>query len=410
MVIKLITAVEADPREIIPSVETRPPPNFDSCHHIMSGITDTVNVISCSLEDSQQARNTYTCDWSAIFEDYNRDIQQFDERLQEIMQIHKHNANQREKRAGHNTNNRHQHSLNYHVQQSDHDGQKRVFELPPTGVNAEKGGTSNDLDDALSLATEDQATPSIKKKHLQQPSEKQMRENEQKRKLASLGNLLGSFNDMRVIELDLLRQINESGSDLDSQKVIDLQLTLEECQYQQSRDMVALISSFQLKVDNGRPSLLSYKGKKKGLPTVERILQDVEKVKGDAHTLQSKNDNLCNSHKSFVQISTKLSNAGMQGRNGKKLCEEILKDDEQFVGLENLPFRPTSHLSSLREVVVPGVLSKNEATCGGDALDNLDDDECYSEEEFESYMEYETSSFEDKPISNDFIFSTLNER
>jgi len=365
--------------------ELNAPSTFlSSCHHVLSSIDDTVNSITCILEDSKEARNNYSCEWSAIIDEYSRDIEEFDDRLEQL--LHRHNAQNREKRTGVNT----QHSLNFHAQKSERDGENRVFQLPPT---TEEEDASN---------TFDMTTEGTTRKIEKQTTAKQKNVHAQKRKLASLETMLHSLNGMMEIELDLVRQIDENRSGSNDQKVVDLQLTLEDCQHRQSRDMIALISSFQPTAGKQFTSISRYKGKKNGLPSIERILQDVEKVKGSplrsesvAKPCHSKTAHSCNKTESIVEISTQLSSAaGNQGRrNDKKLCEQILQDPEFSCSLENLPFRPTSSMSSLREIVVSAALSTKKAIDNVDNVMQLDD---YDDEEFESDdIEYfETSSFE----------------
>jgi hypothetical protein len=265
----LITSVEANPRENIQrSLTSSLPLTFDSCHYVLNGINDTVNVITCSLEDSQHARNAYTRDRSTICEDYNRDIQQFDEKLLEIMEIHTHSVKHKMKRAGRDTDNQ----------------PRRVIELSPTSATAEEERVSNAFDDTISPETEDLTMTLEVMKQQHQPPAKQILATEQNRKLVSLEELLQSLNGMMEIELDLLKEINERRSDLDSKTVIERESALEDCQRQQSRDTIALISSYQPKTDKYHLSHPCYKGKRKGLPTVERILQDVEKIKGEGNT------------------------------------------------------------------------------------------------------------------------------
>jgi hypothetical protein len=271
----LITSVEANPRENIQrSLTSSLPLTFDSCHYALNGINDTVNTITCTLENSQHARNAYTCDRFTICEDYNRDIQQFDERLLEIMEIHTHSVKHRRKRAGRDTDN----------QPSKDICERRVIELSPTSATAEEGRVSNAFDDTMSPATEDRTMTLEVMKQQHQPPAKQILATEQNRKIVSLEELLQSLNGMMEIELDLLKQINERRSDLDSKTVIERESALEDCLRQQSRDTIALISSYQPKTDKYHLSHPCYKGKRKGLPTVERILQDVEKIKGEGNT------------------------------------------------------------------------------------------------------------------------------
>ena len=381
-----IEEAEVGSRARLPNKELNAPSTFlSSCHHVLSSIDDTVNSITCILEDSQEARNNYCCEWSAIIDEYGRDIEEFDDRLEQL--LHRHNEKNREKRTGVNT----QHSLNFHVQKSERDGENRVFQLPPTTEEEEDASNTFDM-----------ATEGTTRKKQKQVTAKQKHVHEQTRKLASLETMLDSFNGMMEIELDLVRQIDENRSDSNDQKVADLQLQLEDCQQRQSRDTIALISSFQPTGGKQLTSISRYKGKKNGLPSIERILQDVEKVKGSplrsesgAKPCHSTTEHSCNKKESLVEISTQLgSAAGNQGRrNDKKLCEQILQDPEFSCSLENLPFRPTSSMSSLREIVVSAALSTKKAI---DSVDNAMQSDEYDDEEFESDdIEYfETSSFD----------------
>ena len=375
-----IEEAEVGSRERKPNKELNAPSTFlSSCHHVLSNIDDTVNSITCILENSQEARSNYSCERSAIIDEYGRDIEEFDDRLEQL--LHMHNEKNREKRTGVNSH----HSLNFHVQKSERDGENRVFQLPPTTEEEEDASHTFDI-----------ATEETTRKKQKQITAKQ----KQTRKIASLETMLDSFNDMMEIEVDLVRQIDENRSDSNDQKVADLQLTLEDCQQRQSRDMIALISSFQPTAGKQLKSISRYKGKTNGLPSIERIVQDIEKVKGSplksgAKSCHSKTEHSCTKTKSLVEMSTQLgSAAGNQGRrNDKKLCEQILQDPEFSCSLENLPFHPTSSISSLREIVVSAALRTKKAI---GSVDNVMQSDEYDDEEFESDdIEYsESSSFE----------------
>ena len=287
------------------------------CHYdeLLCGVDDALSMISSLLENSKQARSEYSTNWEKIQEVYEADMATFDNMLEKLSNSYR--GGGKNKNSPTNSNN---HAFNFHMHRvSDKNkGIDDIFILPPPTDDMD---TSSVLDDSISHTIVSKAdNANTKKGH---KSLEQKRKMEQKMRFNAREHMLENLESMRKKELELERMLQTKNEDneipLDDGKRSELQETLDKYKQQQSRNIVKWVTSYKpkniKKVGNKKLSQLC--------PSIKAIVEELKTAKGAQRT--------DNPHKSRRQG---------QGGNDKNNCEMIMNDSEQFMNLEDLPFRP----------------------------------------------------------------------
>jgi len=350
------------------------PAASSSCQHLLSGVDDAIATISSILENSQQIRTDYTTHWSSILDSYEKDVAEFDDMLEQLSLLHR--------RIGKEDGiiNSNHHALNFHIQLDTSKGNDTgVFMLPPS----DELDSQFNLDDSMSLVSH---VPKAGDNHSKnrQISLEQRRKTEQTLKFSARETMIGKFNEMRENEMQIERRLKEDEKGDDSIMTDDeraeLQASLNKCQQQHSRNIIAFVSSYKPKASGKTSSHGSQlKRKGQGVPSIERMLEDIEKTKGASDDILPQTLNKASKKRSIVKMST------TQGeKNNKELCEMIMNDREQFMSIENLPFRPFSAVPS--QAASPKKLTTGSDGEGRDIPNEdyeseVDSDDCYESDD-----------------------------
>jgi len=357
---------------------------------LLSGIDDSLSTISCLLDNSKQARSDYSSNWLKVLEAYETDIAQFDNMLEQLPLSHR-----RTKKNKRNNGNTNHHALNFHIQQGDNgNAMDDVFILPPSSDELNSKST---LDDSMSQTTHASKADSNHRNKRQTLGK--IRKEEERIRFNSRENMLENLNVMKDNELEIERLLEEGkeGTDnpLEDTKRVELQETLDKCKQQQSRQIIHWVTSY-------RPRKNIKVGKKLSqlCPSIKGVLNDLNKLNGirDKRVKRRVISKTRVSKKVLAQFP-----AYKQGGNDKRSCEMIMNDTEQFMSLEDLPFRPLSAAVSKRKDHLRVVESAaNTSTNGKEKLDDGPDNKNMSTSNSIDYDDdYENDDDDDDAYDDD---------
>ncbi len=394
--------------ETIKATMKHPAPSFDR-NDLLTGVDDALATINCFLDKSKQALSDYKSNWVSVIQTYETDIAQFDAMLEQFPI-----SKRRKKAKRRNNGNASNHALNFHIQQGhDRNDIDDMFMLPPTEEDDE-GNSFSKLDESMSHVKNASSKVDNRDKHKKKTSEKRRKE-EEILKFNSRENMLGKLDAMRDNELEFERLLAEGreqgigadGLPFDENRRAEIQEALHRCKQQQSVQIVHWVTSYRPRknMKTGR------KGVQELCPLIRDSINGLNEVK---HTRKK------NTQGNKMQTTRSQPTSNLFSRfpaykkvgNDKNICKMIMDDDEQFMSIENLPYRPLSaaltghHLEppvddvSIRDHDTEGnadKISSSNSIYDDDYGDDYDDDG-YEDDDGGNYEEEESDyeeSFEE---------------
>ena len=333
---------------------------------ISKNVDESINKLDSLLEDSKIAQSEFKTHWKTLIKDYQTDVAileneltKFPPSLAMYMELKEKERNEikrrRKKRALKKTKSGSSHALNFHIMKQANDADGGLFILPPESA-------TNNHDDDETLVLDRSKFGHDKRKIQQHSSLEQRRKVEEQRKFEMRENILNRLETLRNLESQMMTDHEENEeitNCADVKKVVEV----ERHQKKSSQLMMKMISQYKPKVNS-------------------------TKARHNVSKLELK-DTLKETAKLIEQNSKVL-------RRSQE--ERMIKDPDNYKSIEYLPH--TTLCGSLKQVV-SNATKRQE--CRSDEFNQqqgegsaLDDDENYSELDFESEAEedYGSDSFE----------------
>ena len=332
---------------------------------ISKNVDDSINKLDSLLEDSKNARGEFQTHWKSLIKDYQTDVALLESELAkfppslamylELKEKEKNEMKRRRKRRASKKNKTgSSHALNFHMMKQANDADGGVFILPPESA-------TNNQDDNETLVSDRSKFGHDKRKMQQHSSLEQRRKVEEQRKFEMRENILNKLEELRNLESKMITD-HEENEKLSSCEDIKKVVEVERHQKKSSQLMMKMISQYKPKVNS-------------------------TKARHNISKLELK-DTL-NETAKLIEQNSKVSRRNQE--------ERMIKDLDNYKSIEYLPL--TTLGGSLKQVVSDATKPQE---CRFDEFNEeeegsaLNDDEDYSELDFESEVEedYGSDSFE----------------